>query len=364
MIPVRGASKGVPRKKTRGIIEVAGRRVGPGHPCLLIAEVAQAHDGSLGTAHAYIDAVATAGADAIKFQTHIAAAESTRGEPWRVKFSPQDATGYDYWERMEFTEEQWVALREHADERGLIFLSSPFSIEAVDLLTRVGVPAWKVTSGEVTNAVMLDCMARTGIPILLSTGMSTLSEIDAAVRCVEERGASLAVFQCTTTYPCSPEQVGINLVPILRDRYAVPIGLSDHSGTIFPGLAAAATGIDAIEVHVVFSRESFGPDVRASVTTDHLRQLVEGVRFIETMNANPVDKDDIAEGFSDLRGMFTKSVVTTCDLEAGAVLEEDHLTLKKPGWGIDASRLPDLVGRRLARRLAADTLLAEEDLVS
>ena len=194
MIPVRGASKGVPRKKTRGIIEVAGRRVGPGHPCLLIAEVAQAHDGSLGTAHAYIDAVATAGADAIKFQTHIAAAESTRGEPWRVKFSPQDATGYDYWERMEFTEEQWVALREHADERGLIFLSSPFSIEAVDLLTRVGVPAWKVTSGEVTNAVMLDCMARTGIPILLSTGMSTLSEIDAAVRCVEERGASLAVF--------------------------------------------------------------------------------------------------------------------------------------------------------------------------
>jgi N-acetylneuraminate synthase len=263
---------------------------------------------------------------------------------------------------MEFTEEQWVALREHAEDRGLIFLSSPFSIEAVDVLTRVGVPAWKVASGELTNMVMLDRMAQTALPILLSTGMSTLSEIDAAVRRVEERGSSPAVFQCTTAYPCAPEEVGINLVPVLRDRYAVPIGLSDHSGTIFPGLAAATTGIDALEVHVVFSREAFGPDVQASVTTNQLRELVEGVRFIEAMNANPVDKDQIAEGFAELRGMFTKSVVITCDLEAGTVLQEDHLTLKKPGWGIDASRLPDLVGRRLVRPLAADSLLAEGDL--
>ncbi|MGC8917653.1 MAG: N-acetylneuraminate synthase family protein, partial [Thermoanaerobaculum sp.] len=111
---------------------------------LVIAEVAQAHDGSLGLAHAFIDAAADAGASAIKFQTHIAAAESTLGEPWRVKFSPQDRTRYDYWRRMEFTEEQWVGLREHAEERGLYFLSSPFSVEAVELLERVGVAAWKV----------------------------------------------------------------------------------------------------------------------------------------------------------------------------------------------------------------------------
>ena len=162
-------------------IEVDGRYVGPGHPSLVIAEIAQAHDGSLGTAHAYIDAVSAAGADAIKFQTHIAAAESTPEEPWRVKFSQQDKTRYDYWKRMEFTEEQWAALREHANESGLIFLSSPFSIEAVDLLTRVGVPAWKVASGEVNNTVMLDHMAQTGLPILLSTGMSPFSEIDKAV---------------------------------------------------------------------------------------------------------------------------------------------------------------------------------------
>src|SRR5262247_912617 len=137
--------------------------------CCIVAEVAQAHDGSLGTAHAFIDACAKTGADAVKFQTHIAAAESTPGEPWRVKFSRQDATRYNYWKRMEFTEEQWHGLREHAHERGLEFLSSPFSIEAVELLTRVGVAAWKVASGEVSNLPMFERIATSGLHIFLST---------------------------------------------------------------------------------------------------------------------------------------------------------------------------------------------------
>ena len=131
---------------------------------LIIAEVAQAHDGSLGAAHAYIDAAARAGADAVKFQTHIAAAESSPAEPWRVKFSLQDATRYDYWRRMEFTEEQWAGLRMHADERGLQFLSSPFSVEAAQLLRRVGVSAWKIASGEVNNVPLFDFMLSTGLP--------------------------------------------------------------------------------------------------------------------------------------------------------------------------------------------------------
>src|ERR671939_371718 len=139
--------------------------------CLIIGEVAQAHDGSLGLAHAFIDAIADAGAHAVKFQTHIAAAESTPGEPWRVKFSRQDASRYDYWKRMEFTEEQWHGLKQHADESGVQFLSSPFSVEAVELLTRVGVAAWKVASGEVSNQPMFQKMAETRWPILLSTGM-------------------------------------------------------------------------------------------------------------------------------------------------------------------------------------------------
>ena len=211
--------------------EIAGRAVGPDKPCLIVAEVGQTHDGSLGTAHAFIDAVAQAGADAIKFQTHIAAAESTPSEPWRVQFSQQDPSRYEYWQRMEFTEEAWEGLERHAKERDIIFLSSPFSLQAVELLVRVGMPAWKIASGEVTNVPLFERIAETGLPILLSSGMNPLEEIDANVNQAQTRGQPIAVLQCTTAYPCPPEKVGLNLIPYFRERYGCPIGLSDHTGT-------------------------------------------------------------------------------------------------------------------------------------
>lgn len=329
---------------------------------LIIGEVAQAHDGSLGLAHAFIDAIADAGAGAVKFQTHIAAAESTPGEPWRVKFSRQDATRYDYWKRMEFTEEQWHGLKRHADERGLLFLSSPFSLEAVELLKRVGVAAWKLASGEITNAPMFERIVATGLPVLLSTGMSPMAEIDAAAEAVKREGLPLVVMQCTSSYPCPPEKVGLNLIPLFRERYGSAVGLSDHSGTIYPALAAATLGAEVIEVHVTLSHEMFGPDVPASVTTTELRQLVEGVRFVESMNANPVDKDAVAEEMAPLRQLFTKSIVARVDLPAHTVLAEEHLTTKKPGTGIPASRVKEIVGRRLRHGVKANELLREEDL--
>lgn len=333
-----------------------------GKACLIIGEVAQAHDGSLGMAHAFIDAIAAAGADAVKFQTHIAAAESTPGEPWRVKFSPQDETRYDYWRRMEFTPDQWMGLRRHADDRGLQFLSSPFSTEAVHLLSRVGVAAWKVASGEVGNPRLLAEMAATGLPIFLSSGMSSIAELDVAVAAVKQHGLPLTVMQCTSAYPCGPDRIGLNLLAEFRERYQTPVGLSDHSGTIFPSIAAATLGVQVIEVHVTLSREMFGPDVAASVTTGELRQLVDGVRYVEAMTAHPVNKDAIAAEMAPLRKLFTKSVVARVALPAGTVLEEKHLTLKKPGTGIPASRLDDVIHRRLARAVAANALLSDDDL--
>ena len=341
---------------------IGDRTVGPGKPCIIVAEVAQGHEGSLGMAHAFIDAIANTGADAVKFQTHIAAAESTPEEPWRIKFSNQDDTRYNYWKRMEFTEEQWHALKAHADERGLIFLSSPFSSEAVDLLQRVGVLAWKVPSGETANTPMLDQMLATRLPIILSTGMSPLDEIDLAVNRVKEAEAPLVILQCTTAYPCPAEKVGLNLIPFFRERYGCAVGLSDHSGTIYPGLAAATLGMQMLEVHVTFSREMFGPDVPASLTTVELGQLVQGIRFIETMMANPVDKETIAKEFGELRSTFTKSIVARKNLAAGTELTSDDLTLKKPGTGIPAARLSEIIGRRLKRSVAADTLISEGDL--
>lgn len=331
-------------------------------PCLVIAEVGQNHDGSLGAAHAYIDAVALTAADAVKFQTHIADAESSPSEPWRVKFSRQDATRYDYWKRMEFTEEQWEGLARHAREKGLFFLSSPFSFEAVDMLERIGVPAWKVGAGEVGNLPMIERMAATGKPVLLSTGMSSWEEIDAAVETVRRHASPVAVLQCTSQYPCPPEKLGLNVIGEIHRRYECPAGLSDHSGAIHAGLAAAALGASLIEVHVTFSRECFGPDVPASLTTTDLGRLVEGVRFIEKALGNPVDKDAAARQFGEMRSIFGKSVVVVRDLPAGWRLLESDLGLRKPGLGIPAARLHQTVSRRLKRAVSANSFLAEEDL--
>jgi len=341
---------------------VGPRPVGAGHPCLIVAEVAQAHDGSLGFAHAFIDAIANAGADAVKLQTHIAAAESTPAEPWRVKFSPQDATRYDYWRRMEFSEEHWRGLKRHAEDRGLVFLSSPFSGEAVELLERIGMVAWKVASGEVSNAPLLERLLATKRPLLLSSGMSALAELDATVARAQAAQVPIAVLQCTTAYPCPPERVGLNLLPFFRERYGCPVGLSDHSGTIFAGLAATALGCDVLEVHVTLSREMFGPDVPASVTTAELRRLVEGVRFVERMRASPVDKDAAAGDVAAMRQLFTKSVVARVDLVAGTVIHMEHLSFKKPGTGIPAERIESVLGRPLRRDVARDHLLTWEDL--
>lgn len=336
----------------------------PGRPCTIIGEVAQAHDGSLGQAHAFIDAVADSGADAIKFQTHIAEAESTPAEPWRKKFSRQDATRYDYWKRMEFTEEQWHGLKAHADERGLSFLSSPFSMRAVDLLKRVGVAGWKVASGEVTNHEMIDAMAATGQPVMLSSGMSDIDELAAAVDVVRRRGAPYAVMQCSTMYPTPPEAVGLNVLPLFRQRFGAEaaLGLSDHSSKIFPGIAAATLGIEVLEVHVALSRRMFGPDTVASVTPEELAQLVEGVRFVESMRAAPVDKAKSARELDSMRHIFMKSVALVGALPGGTVLTAAQLTAKKPGTGIPAREKAAVVGRRLARDVAEDRPLTWDDL--
>jgi N-acetylneuraminate synthase len=209
---------------------------------------------------------------------------------------------------------------------------------------------------------MFDRILATGLPILLSTGMSAVTEIDAVVKRVNSNGSQLTVLQCTSAYPCPPEKVGLNLLGFFRDRYDCAVGLSDHSGTIYPGLAAVTMGIEVLEVHVTLSREMFGPDVVASITTAELRQLVEGSRFIEAMKAHPVAKDTMAQEMEPVRNLFSKSVVVRTNLSAGTVLQKEHLAIKKPGTGIPPDRLPELLGRTLICSVKADHLLQESDL--
>lgn len=350
------------RVTTPATFAIAQHEVGAGHAPFIVAEVAQAHDGSLGAAHAYIDAVARTGAQAVKFQTHLAAAESTARETFRVRFSRQDATRYDYWKRMEFSEVEWAGLAAHAAERRLIFLSSPFSVEAADLLERIGVPAWKVGAGEVSNAPLLDRLGATGKPVILSSGLSGWAELDAAVARLAAAGSPVAVLQTATRYPCPPEELGLNVLAELRARYGCPVGLSDHSAQVAAGLAAVALGASIVEVHVVFSRECFGPDTVASLTVDEVAELAAGARFIHAALAHPVDKDASAAKLSDLKALFGKSLVAARPLVAGQILSAPDVACKKPGIGLPPGDLPRVLGRKLRRAVPADHFFADDDL--
>ncbi len=335
-------------------IQIGSRPVGRGQPCLLLAEVGQAHNGSFELAREYVAAVAEAGADAVKFQTHLAACESTLDEPFRVAMGGRDRTRYDYWKRMEFTETQWRELAEGAREKGLIFLSSAFSPEAVELLSRVGMPAWKLGSGEFRSFELLQAIRKSGGPVLLSTGMSRYEEIGAMVAQLREQGIAHALMQCTSKYPTALEEVGLNVLRELRGRFGCPVGLSDHSGTLHPGLAAMAQGADLLEVHVVLDRSQTGPDASSSLTPAEIRMLADARDAFARMARSPVDKNRMAEELADMRGLFGKSVAPARALAAGTVLTEEMLVARKPGTGIPYAERDRLVGRKL--KVAVDPL--------
>lgn len=338
------------------------KTIGNEAPCFIIAEIAQAHDGSLGLAHKFIDAAAETGADAVKFQTHIADAESTLDEPFRVKFSKQDETRFAYWKRMEFTDEQWAGIAKHCAEKNLMFLSSAFSVAAVELLHRIGVPAWKIASGELGSVSLLNAMLATRAPFLVSSGMSPWSDIDALVARLRSDRRDYAVLQCTSQYPTPLARVGLNVIDEMRRRYRCPVGLSDHTGTLTPATAAIARGADVVELHLVLDRRMFGPDVSSSLTVEQFKQLVEFRDSLCVVDGNPVDKDTFAKEFEPMRAMFGRSLAPTRPLAKGTVLNESMLAAKKPSTGIPESQIAKVVGRCLVRDVEPRRLLRWEDL--
>jgi N-acetylneuraminate synthase len=328
----------------------------------IIAEIAQAHEGSLGLALNYIDALAENGVDAVKFQVHLADAESSIHEPFRVKFSKQDATRFDYWKRMEFSLEQWKLLKSRCDEKEVEFLASPFSNAAVNLLEEIGVKRYKIGSGEVNNFLLLEKIAQTGKPIILSSGMSSFSELDQTIEFLKKKNLPFSILQCTTAYPTQPENYGLNVIPELKERYKVPVGYSDHSAKIETCIAAAALGAEILEFHAVFDRRSFGPDAKSSLEIDEIYQLVKAVRNIDTALQNPVDKNNNSR-FVDLKNIFEKSLAVNRNLPVGHVLTFEDLEAKKPkGMGIEASKFEEVIGRRLQKDLKQWDFLKEEDL--
>ncbi len=324
----------------------------------IIAEIGSVHDGSIGNALRLIDAAIDAGADTVKFQTHIAEAESLASAPAPAYFNAEPRM--DYFRRTSFSFDQWCKLAGHARERGATFLSSPFSIEAVDLLENVGIPAYKIPSGEVSNLPLLERIAATGKPVLLSSGMSDWIELDAAVS-VLRNACEVTVLQCSSAYPCPPGQVGLNVIAQMRRRYGLAVGFSDHTLGIAAPVAAAALGATVIEKHFTFSKLMYGSDARNSMEPAEFKILCAALREVWSIMEQPVDKGDVS-AYREMKSIFEKSVVTATAIKAGTLLSRDMLAFKKPGDGIAAARWHEVAGRIVTRNLPSDHKLTKEDL--
>ena len=327
---------------------------------MLIAEVGSVHDGSFGNACRLIEAARDCGAHAVKFQTHLAEAETLENAPSPSYFKAESRISY--FKRTAFTREQWHQLSECAKSCGIVFLSSPFSLEAVDLLEEIEMPIYKIPSGEVTNLPLLRKIAKLGKPVLLSSGMSTWDELDRAMSCLKGL-VPVTPMQCTSEYPCPPQSVGLNILTEMKHRYGMPVGYSDHTLGFSAPFAAAALGAVVIEKHFTFSRSMYGSDAKHSMEPQEFKILSKGLNEIWTMLESPVDKSDVSS-LQAMKDIFEKSIVTSKALKKGTVLGPEHLAFKKPGTGISAAKYSEVLGRQLAVELSKDHLISESDFQS
>jgi N,N'-diacetyllegionaminate synthase len=337
-------------------VRIAGRTVGEGTPTLIIAEIGNNHDGSVRQAERLIAAAAEAGVDAVKFQTHIADAEMHPSTPTPPHF---DEPRWDFTKRMELSVDDHLHLKTCAEQAGLLFFSSPFSVEAVELLEAIDTPLYKIASGEVSNPPLLEAVAATGKPTLVSTGMSGLDDVEQALTILRRGQGDLLVLQCASSYPAAPEQVNLRAMTAMGAHFQLPYGLSDHTPDIFTCIAAVALGASAVEKHFTLSKQLYGPDHHASLTPKELARLVDGIRQVEAALGNGTKQRDPA--LDPARATFEKSIVTRRPIAAGTVISREMLTTKRPGSGMPARLLEDVVGRRAVRDLNENVLIGADD---
>lgn len=318
----------------------------------VIAEIGNTHEGSLGLAKQFIRAAAQCGVDAVKLQTHIFEAESLLSAPNPSYF--KDETRKEYFERTAFDLGQYKILKKFAEEEcGVEFLSSPFSIEAVDLLFDVGISTYKIPSGEVSNIPMLEHISKTGKGVILSSGMSSWKELDAAVE-IFEGNNDFVVLQCTSEYPCKPENAGLNIMQEIQERYKCKVGFSDHTLGIGVPIVAVAMGAVLVEKHFTLSKMMYGSDAKNSTEPGEFRMLVDNIRAAELAMSVKIDKDLIVEKLGDMKHVFEKSIVSARSLRAGHIVTFEDMAFKKPGDGIPAAQYRNLIGKVLTDDIDAD----------
>jgi N,N'-diacetyllegionaminate synthase len=344
-------------------VTVGDRVIGGGRPCFVIAEAGVNHNGSPALALDLVRAAAACGADAVKFQTFRAEALVTAGAR-KAAYQQRGAAGQTQLEMLkalELGQEAFAELKRVSEELGLVFLSTPFDPDSARLLANLGVAAFKVPSGEVTNHPFLAQIAGFGVPVLMSTGMSELAEVVDAVAVLRANGdPPLALLHCVSAYPAPPDQYNLRAMDSLRSRLGVPVGLSDHTLGWEVALAAAARGADVIEKHLTLDRTMAGPDHAASLEPPQFAEMVGQLRVVQSALGDGEKRPAPCE--RDVMEVARKSVVAVRDLAAGEHFGPDDLTVKRPGTGIPPRHLADIVGRRLARPVTADTPIAWDDL--
>lgn len=326
---------------------------------LIIAEIGSVHDGSFGNAIKLIEAASKAGADVVKFQTHIAEAETLKEAPSPSYFSLEPR--YDYFLRTSFTLDQWFQLKNACIKNNVLFLSSPFSLEAVDLLEKIDTNFYKIPSGEVTNTPLLEKISKTNKTVFLSSGMSSYIELDQAINFFNNSN-DLVVMQCTSEYPCPPTRVGLNVLKEIKDKYNCKVGFSDHTLGFAASFAAAALGANYIEKHFTFSRLMYGSDAKNSMEPNEFSIFCQGIKDIWEMLDNPVDKNSI-EQYSEMKMIFQKSIVLKDDFEVGHIISFEDLAFKKPGNGIPSNSWKDIIGKKLVNKIKKNQILKKEDFI-
>ena len=322
---------------------------------LIIAEAGVNHNGDVELAKRLVDVAADARADAVKFQTFQAdrlASASTPKARYQLHTTSSVESQLEMLQRLELSPGAHRALCEYCRKRDVIFMSTPFDEESADLLEELGVPVFKIASGEITNLPFLEWIARKGKPIILSTGMSYLSEVDEAVRVIRDAGCDqFALLHCVSSYPAEPADANLRAVQTLAAAFQVPIGYSDHTLGIEMPLAAVALGARVIEKHLTLDRSLTGPDHRMSLSPAEFAAMVRAIRKVEIALGDGRKRPVPAE--EDVRRAARRSLVAACDIPAGARIERQMVTAKRPGTGLAPGLTEQVVGRVAKRHIAS-----------
>jgi N-acetylneuraminate synthase/N,N'-diacetyllegionaminate synthase len=337
-------------------VKIGNKLIGEGEPCFIIAEAGINHNGDITLAKMLIDAAKEAGADAVKFQTHLAEKEMLKGE---ITADYIGEPVFNLIKRMELSKEQHQELTSYCEDNGIIFLSTGYCKEAVDLLDEFGLPLLKVGSGEVTNLPLIEYIAKKGKPMIVSTGMTTMEELKLSVELIKKLNDKLILLQCTSTYPTKYEDVQLKGIEQLRKEFEVPVGFSDHSIGIYIPLAAVALGACVIEKHFTMDRNLPGPDQKASIEPDELKELVKGIRAIEDAMKKP---KAVVEGEKEVQNFARESVVSILDIPKETIITNGMVDVKRPGIGIPAKDLNKVIGKKTKNAIKKNSLIKWGDL--